>query len=70
MPIIYYTEYEHVMAVQKERTNSMELAQRLCIANGGQCIRGVGGVGNGEGEYCDICPSVKWCPEPFKLYSK
>lgn len=69
MPTMFWTQAEHDAAMNEARSHTMALAQALCAATGGHCIRGPGGVGQGPGEYCDICDAEPHCPELFKVYS-
>lgn len=70
MPTMYWTQAEHDAAMKVVEDKSMALAQALCKASGGHCIRGPDGRGRGDGEYCDICVSEPNCPEQFKSYSR
>lgn len=66
MPITFYTK-EDMEAVKH---SAMLLAQALCVATGGICVQAPGGIGRGDGEYCDSCTAEPHCPFEFKSYSR
>jgi hypothetical protein len=70
MPVVFYTEEEHNSELVAVKEKLMKLSQLLCAQSGNLCIYGETGRLDGPGEYCDNCPSEKYCPAFFKEYSQ